>query len=146
MSLDVYKGQQRRGPTTLYVQGNDYAEEDWVLVNVNDEVDVSIIRTTNKAAQESDLVQRSLPRLESFEGAQTSIWSQELQAHAIDGKDYDDAVKFYTLDDAKSTGTANYTWFLDQFGNLIGSKQIANDNYAVLKGHHPGEDRRWRPC
>ena len=129
MSLDVYKASNGE-PTTLYVKGNDYAEEDWVLVNVNDEVDVSIIRTTNKTAQKSDLVE-IVAKAESFEGAQTSIWSKSYK-HTIDGKDYDDAVKFY-LDDAKSTGTANYTWFLDQFGNLIGSKQIANDNYAVLK-------------
>ena len=128
MSLDVYKTSS--DPVTLYVKGNDYAEEDWVLVNVNDEVDVSIIRTTNKTAQKSDLVE-IVAKAESFEGAQTSIWSKSYK-HTIDGKDYDDAVKFY-LDDAKSTGTANYTWFLDQFGNLIGSKQIANDNYAVLK-------------
>ena len=128
MSLDVYKTSS--DPVTLYVKGNDYAEEDWVLVNVNDEVDASIIRTTNKAAQKSDLVE-IVAKAESFEGAQTSIWSKSYK-HTIDGKDYDDAVKFY-LDDAKSTGTANYTWFLDQFGNLIGSKQIANDNYAVLK-------------
>ena len=129
MSLDVYKASNGE-PTTLYVKGNDYAEEDWVLVNVNDEVDVSIIHTTNKTAQKSDLVE-IVAKAESFEGAQTSIWSKSYK-HTIDGKDYDDAVKFY-LDDAKSTGTANYTWFLDQFGNLIGSKQIANDNYAVLK-------------
>ena len=129
MSLDVYKASNGE-PTTLYVKGNDYAEEDWVLVNVNDEVDASIIRTTNKAAQKSDLVE-IVAKAESFKGAQTSIWSKSYK-HTIDGKDYDDAVKFY-LDDAKSTGTANYTWFLDQFGNLIGSKQIANDNYAVLK-------------
>ena len=128
MSLDVYKTSS--DPVTLYVKGNDYAEEDWVLVNVNDEVDASIIRTTNKAAQKSDLVE-IVAKAESFEGAQTSIWSKSYK-HTIDGKVYDDAVKFY-LDDAKSTGTANYTWFLDQFGNLIGSKQIANDNYAVLK-------------
>ena len=128
MSLDVYKTSS--DPVTLYVKGNDYAEEDWVLVNVNDEVDASIIRTTNKAAQKSDLVE-IVAKAESFEGAQTSIWSKSYK-HTIDGKDYDDAVKFY-LDDAKSTGTANYAWFLDQFGNLIGSKQIANDNYAVLK-------------
>ena len=129
MQLDVYKTDNGKA-TTLYVKGNDYAEEDWVLVNVNDEVDASIIRTTNKAAQKSDLVE-IVAKAESFEGAQTSIWSKSYK-HTIDGKDYDDAVKFY-LDDAKSTGTANYTWFLDQFGNLIGSKQIANDNYAVLK-------------
>ena len=56
LALDVYKTDDGKA-TTLYVKGNDYAEEDWVLVNVNDAKDVSIIRTTNKAAQTSDLVE-----------------------------------------------------------------------------------------
>ena len=30
-------------------------------------------------------------------------------------------------------GTVNFTWFLDQFGNLIGDVAIDNTNYAVLK-------------
>ena len=121
---------------TLYVKGNDYAEGDWVLVNVNEKVDVSIIRTTNKAAQESDLVE-IVAKAESFEGAQTEIWSKAYK-HTIDKKDYDDAVKFF-LDEAGTTETAKFTWFLDQFGNLIGSAAITSDSYAVL------EDIIWIP-
>ena len=123
----------------LYVKGNDYAEGDWVLVNVNEKVDASIIRTTNKAAQESDLVE-IVAKAESFEGAQTEIWSKAYK-HTIDKKDYDDAVKFF-LDEAGTTETAKFTWFLDQFGNLIGSAAITSDSYAVLKDiiWIPGKD------
>ena len=128
MSLDVYKTSS--DPVTLYVKGNDYAEEDWVLVNVNDEVDVSIIRTTNKAAQESDLVE-IVAKAESFEGVQSKIY-YKADMHTIEGKDYDDAYRFY-LNDAGKDGSVKYTWFLDQFGNVIGSSAIDNTNYAVLK-------------
>ena len=134
MQLDVYKTSSQ--PTPLYVKGNDYAEEDWVLVNVNDKVDVSIIRTTNKAAEKSDKTE-IVAKAESFEGAQTEIWSKSYK-HTIDKKDYDDAIKFF-LDDAGTTETAKFTWFLDQFGNLIGSAAITSDSYAVL------EDIIWIP-
>ena len=134
MQLNVYKTSSQ--PTPLYVKGNDYAEEDWVLVNVNDKVDVSIIRTTNKAAEKSDKTE-IVAKAESFEGAQTEIWSKSYK-HTIDKKDYDDAIKFF-LDDAGTTETAKFTWFLDQFGNLIGSAAITSDSYAVL------EDIIWIP-
>ena len=128
MSLDVYKTSS--DPVTLYVKGNDYAEEDWVLVNVNDAKDVSIIRTTNKAAQTSDLVE-IVAKAESFEGVQSKIY-YKADMHTIEGKDYDDAYRFY-LNDAGKDGSVKYTWFLDQFGNVIGSSAIDNTNYAVLK-------------
>jgi hypothetical protein len=128
MSLDVYKTSS--DPVTLYVKGNDYAEEDWVLVNVNDEVDVSIIRTTNKAAQESDLVE-IVAKAESFEGAQTETYLKSTK-RTIDKKDYDVADNFYK-DDAGLDGSVKYTWFLDQFGNLIGNDDVDTISYAVLK-------------
>ena len=128
MSLDVYKTSS--DPVTLYVKGNDYAEEDWVLVNVNDEVDVSIIRTTNKAAQESDLVE-IVAKAESFEGAQTETYLKSTK-RTIDKKDYDVADNFYK-DDAGLDGSVKYTWFLDQFGNLIGNDDVDTTSYAVLK-------------
>ena len=128
MSLDVYKTSS--DPVTLYLKGNDYAEEDWVLVNVNDEVDVSIIRTTNKAAQESDLVE-IVAKAESFEGAQTETYLKSTK-RTIDKKDYDVADNFYK-DDAGLDGSVKYTWFLDQFGNLIGNDDVDTTSYAVLK-------------
>ena len=129
LALDVYKTDDGKA-TTLYVKGNDYAEEDWVLVNVNDAKDVSIIRTTNKAAQKSDLVE-IVAKAESFEGVQSKIY-YKADMHTIEGKDYDDAYRFY-LNDAGKDGSVKYTWFLDQFGNVIGSSAIDNTNYAVLK-------------
>ena len=128
LQLDVYMA--HNDPATYYVKGNDYAEGDWVLVNVNEKVDVSIIRTTNKAAQESDLVE-IVAKAESFEGVQSKIY-YKADMHTIEGKDYDDAYRFY-LNDAGKDGSVKYTWFLDQFGNVIGSSAIDNTNYAVLK-------------
>ena len=110
---------------TLYVAGNDYAEDDYVLVNVNEKVTDKIV-----GVGEVKLVE-IVGKAESFEGAQSKNWYNAAK-HTIDDKDYDDAVRFY-LDDAGTTKTAKFTWFLDQFGNLIGDAEIDNSNYAVIK-------------
>ena len=110
---------------TLYVAGNDYAEDDYVLVNVNEKVTDKIV-----GVGEVKLVE-IVGKAESFEGAQSKNWYNAAK-HTIDDKDYDDAVRFY-LDGAGTTKTAKFTWFLDQFGNLIGDAAIDNSNYAVLK-------------
>ena len=130
LQLDVYMTANDDVATPLYVKGNDYAEGDWLLVNVNEVKKVSIVRVTNKAAEESKLVE-VVGKAESFEGAQTEIWSKAYK-HTIDKKDYNDAYRFY-LDKAGTTETAKYTWFLDQFGNLIGDIAITSDRYAVLE-------------
>ena len=110
---------------TLYVAGNDYAEDDYVLVNVNEKVTDKIV-----GVGEVKLVE-IVGKAESFEGAQSKNWYNAAK-HTIDDKDYNDAVRFY-LDGAGTTKTAKFTWFLDQFGNLIGDAAIDNSNYAVLK-------------
>ena len=110
---------------TLYVAGNDYAEDDYVLVNVNEKVTDKIV-----GVGEVKLVE-IVGKAESFEGAQSKNWYNAAK-HTIDDKDYNDAVRFY-LDDAGTTKTAKFTWFLDQFGNLIGDAEIDNSNYAVIK-------------
>ena len=110
---------------TLYVAGNDYAEDDYVLVNVNEKVTDKIV-----GVGEVKLVE-IVGKAESFEGAQSKNWYNAAK-HTIDDKDYNDAVRFY-LDEAGTTKTAKFTWFLDQFGNLIGDAAIDNSNYAVLK-------------
>ena len=139
--FDTATSSEKTGYTTQYVKGNDYAEGDYVLVNVNKNTDnnVKIILTTNAAASSKALVE-VVGKADSFEGAQTSIWSKAYK-HTIDKKDYDDAVKFF-LDEAGTTETAKFTWFLDQFGNLIGSAAITSDSYAVLKDiiWIPGKD------
>ena len=123
MKLTCYKTADKN--ETLYVAGNDYAEDDYVLVNVNEKVTDKIV-----GVGEVKLVE-IVGKAESFEGAQSKNWYNAAK-HTIDDKDYNDAVRFY-LDEAGTTKTAKFTWFLDQFGNLIGDAAIDNSNYAVLK-------------
>ena len=115
---------------TLYVKGNDYAEGDWLLVNVNEVDTTKIVLTSNKKAEAVKTVE-VVGKADSFVGAQTEVYYKSNQ-HTIDKKDYNDAYTFY-LDEAGMDGTVNFTWFLDQFGNLIGDVAIDNTNYAVLK-------------
>ena len=122
MKLAVYTSEDS---VPLYVAGNDYAEDDYVLVNVNEKVTDKIV-----GVGEVKLVE-IVGKAESFEGAQSKNWYNAAK-HTIDDKDYNDAVRFY-LDAAGTTKTAKFTWFLDQFGNLIGDAAIDNSNYAVLK-------------
>ena len=123
MKLTGYTAAGKTEP--LYVAGNDYAEDDYVLVNVNEKVTDKIV-----GVGEVKLVE-IVGKAESFEGAQSKNWYNAAK-HTIDDKDYNDAVRFY-LDDAGTTKTAKFTWFLDQFGNLIGDAEIDNSNYAVIK-------------
>ena len=123
MKLTCYKTADKN--ETVYVAGNDYAEDDYVLVNVNEKVTDKIV-----GVGEVKLVE-IVGKAESFEGAQSKNWYNAAK-HTIDDKDYNDAVRFY-LDEAGTTKTAKFTWFLDQFGNLIGDAAIDNSNYAVLK-------------
>ena len=86
---------------------------------------------TAKADKYAEIVSKA----ETLTGAQTRIWYQG-NKHTVADKDYDDAYKFI-LNKATDKGTATYTWFLDQFGNLIGVDTIDSSSYAVLK------DIRW---
>ena len=123
MELTCYKTADKN--ETIYVAGNDYAEDDYVLVNVNE-------KATDKIIGEGTVKHvEVVGKAESFEGAQSKNWYNAAK-HTIDDKDYNDAVRFY-LDAAGTTKTAKFTWFLDQFGNLIGDAAIDNSNYAVLK-------------
>ena len=67
---------------------------------------------------------------ESFVGAQTTI-HYNADTHTINGTEYNDAYKFFR-DDAGVTEDYNFTWYLDQYGNVIGATGITS-NYAVLK-------------
>ena len=93
----------------------DYVAGDYVLVNVN------------ATAAKSDI----LSKAESFEGVQTVIYANA-DKHTVNGTDYNDAVKF-SLDMAQQDGKLKFTWFLDQFGNLIGNKEITTVyTYGVI--------------
>ena len=109
------------------VKGDDYAKGDYVLVNVNKDTDnnVKIVGFTAK----QPLVE-IVGKAESFDGAQSKLWRNS-NKHTIADKDYMDAVEFNHDEAQKST--IKFTWFLDQFGNLIGSVALDRSNYAVLK-------------
>ena len=93
----------------------DYTEGSYLLINYNE--------GTNKYS--------ALQEAESFVGAQSRIWWNASQ-HTIDGETYDDAAHF-VLDQAGRTQTENFTWFLDQYGNVIGNVELGRTGYAVLK-------------
>ena len=114
--------------STVYVDGNDYAKDEYVLVNINAEKANNVEFVGLKGEQAYVEV---AGKADSLDAAQTSIWRNANQ-HTIDGKDYDDACKFFQ-DDAKYTKNVKFTWFFDQFGNVIGSVALDRSSYAVLK-------------
>ena len=116
--------------TTQYVAGNDYAEGDYILVNVNKSATTKIILTNNASASVKPLVE-VVGKADSFEGAQSEIW-YNANKHTIDKTEYNDA-EMFLLNMAGKKGTDKYTWFVDQYGNLIGCTSIDSTNYAVLK-------------
>ena len=78
--------------TTQYVAGNDYAEGDYILVNVNKSATTKIILTNNASASVKPLVE-VVGKADSFEGAQSEIW-YSANKHTIDKTEYNDAEKF----------------------------------------------------
>ena len=124
MALTVYTTSAGK---TMYVKGDDYAKGDYILVNVNEnkDNDVKIVGFSDKQT----LVE-IVGKAESFDGAQTKIW-KNADKHTVADKDYMDAVQF-NHNEAKES-KIKFTWFLDQFGNLIGSVALDRSNYAVLK-------------
>ena len=124
MNLTVYTNY---AGVDYVVKGDDYAKGDYVLVNVNKDTDnnVKIVGFTAK----QPLVE-IVGKAESFDGAQSKLWRNS-NKHTIADKDYMDAVEFNHGEAQKST--IKFTWFLDQFGNLIGSVALDRSNYAVLK-------------
>ena len=95
-----------------------YDDGAYILVNYN--------QSSDKEVQGFYDVQEA----ESFVGAQTRIWTNAAQ-HTIDGTTYDDAAHYAKNDAANNT--EDFTWFLDQYGNVIGSVAIDRTGYAVLK-------------
>ena len=133
IKLDVYatKGSTVATPLTL-TNGEDaypYAVGDYVLLNaftnaVNSATESGLIKTG--ADKYGEIVSKAT----SVDGAQTIIyWNNE--QHNVAGTVYDDAVKFILDEAGNSTG--NHTWFLDQYGNLIGNVEIAAaTSYGVI--------------
>ena len=112
----------------IYAEGNDYAKDAYVLVNVNEAKANNVEFVGLKGKQNYVEV---VGAADSVVAAQTTIWRNANQ-HTLDGKEYDDAVML-VLNEAGKTKDVKYTWFFDQFGNVIGSVGLDRSSYAVLK-------------
>ena len=137
IKLDVYATKNSTAATPLTLtNGEDaypYAVGDYVLLNAftlptNDSKVSGAVAYTG--TEGTDYYGEIVAKAESFTGAQSIIyWNNE--QHNVAGTVYDDAVKFI-LDEAGNS-TENHTWFLDQYGNLIGAADIAATNsYGVI--------------
>ena len=114
-----------------------YAKGDYVLLNAytksysSAEIKVendTINGLTKQVASYSELIGKA----EAVTGAQTSILINAKQ-HIVNGTTYNDANTYY-LDQAANTPLVNFTWFLDTYGNVIGSAKVAATyTYAILK-------------
>ena len=105
-----------------------YAKDDMVLVNAftNSNSAISSGALVVGAKQYGEIVAKAT----SIDGAQSILYWNAKQ-HNVDGTVYDDAYKFI-LNQA-GTSTAKYTWFFDQYNNLIGSVEIAAaTSYGVI--------------
>lgn len=134
ITLLVYDGTSNKELTLTNGEDNySYVKGDYVLLNAytlptNDSKVSGAVAYTG--TEGTDYYGEIVAKAESFTGAQTIIyWNNE--QHNVAGTVYDDAVKFI-LDEAGNS-TENHTWFLDQYGNLIGAVEIAAANsYGVI--------------
>lgn len=134
ITLLVYDGTSNK--ELALTNGEDaypYAVGDYVLLNAftlptNDSKVSGAVAYTG--TEGTDYYGEIVAKAESFTGAQSVIyWNNE--QHNVAGTVYDDAVKF-VLDEAGNS-TGNRTWFLDQYGNLIGNVEIAAaTSYGVI--------------
>ena len=133
IKLDVYatKGSTTPTPLTL-TNGEDaypYAVGDYVLLNAytnaaNSATESGVIKTGD------DKYGEIVSKATSVDGAQSVIY-WNAQQHNVEGTVYDDAVKFY-FDNAVAS-TNKFTWFFDQYNNLIGNVEIAAaTSYGVI--------------
>lgn len=106
-----------------------YAKGDFVLVNAY--TTGGTYKTTGTVAVAPNTVYGEIVgKAESFEGAQTIIW-HNANKHTVGGTAYDDAVAFNYDEAQKNIGS--YTWFKDQYGNLIGDVKVATVfSYGVI--------------
>ena len=138
MELSVYD--KTNASTTIFESDSvdfTYAKGDYVLLNAytksysSAEIKVendTINGLTKQVASYSELIGKA----EAVTGAQTSILINAKQ-HIVNGTTYNDANTYY-LDQAANTPLVNFTWFLDTYGNVIGSAKVAATyTYAILK-------------
>ncbi len=115
----------------LSVWYDDATADLWTMKSIDYTVDEYILVNINEAAKDPKDAVKPVQAAESFVGAQTYLtWNDE--THTINNTVYNDAVNFY-LDQAGRTKVENFTWFKDQFGNVIGNVELNRTSYAVLK-------------
>lgn len=108
----------------------EYAAGDMVLVNAytNNTTD-TVTKNFYNAGTYAEIVGKA----EALDGTQTVVWYNAAK-HTVNGTTYADAAQFH-LDEAVKQNIGTYTWYFDQFGNLIGDVEVATKyDYAVLTG------------
>ena len=133
IKLDVYATKNSTAATPLTLtNGEDaypYAVGDYVLLNAftnaaNSATESGSIKTG------ADKYGEVVSKATSIDGAQSVIYYNAKQ-HNVEGTVYDDAAKFY-FDNAVAS-TNKFTWFFDQYNNLIGNVEIAAaTSYGVI--------------
>ena len=124
--LEVYDGYN-----TAYTMYNGktnykYAEGDYVLINAYTKTG-----DRDNAGQISKVYGTILGLADAMVGTQSVIWYNS-DKHTINNVTYYDAAEF-NLNVAANTTDA-YTWFFDQYGNVIGNAEIKTQyDYAVIK-------------
>ena len=125
LTMNVYDADTS---VTVFVQNSStdftYAVGDMLLVNAVQDANAKVINAGAYKYMEIIGVAQSMV------GAQSTIWNNTAK-HVINGTTYDDNNRFHF--DQAGTETINHTWFMDQYGNLIGAANITSTNYAVLK-------------
>ena len=132
ITLEVYDAKNASTPLTLkdYDDNYGYAKDEYVLVNAYTVKAYNSATVSGKVLNTADQYAEIVGKATSIEGAQSVIY-WNAQQHNVEGTVYDDAVKFILDEAGNSTG--NHTWFLDQYGNLIGAADTAATNsYGVI--------------
>lgn len=138
MELSVYD--KTNASTTIFESDSvdfTYAKGDYVLLNAYTKsyssAEIKVENDTiNGLAKPVASYSELIGKAEAVTGAQTSILINAKQ-HIVNGTTYNDANTYY-LDQAANTPLVNFTWFLDTYGNVIGSAKVAATyTYAILK-------------
>lgn len=138
MELSVYD--KTNASTTIFESDSvdfTYAKGDYVLLNAYTKsyssAEIKVENDTiNDLAKPVASYSELIGKAEAVTGAQTSILINAKQ-HIVNGTTYNDANTYY-LDQAAKTPLVNFTWFLDTYGNVIGSAKVAATyTYAILK-------------
>ena len=137
ITLFVYDGSKgTEGQSLVLTNGKtnyDYDKDDMVLVNAYTQ---NAKVATGKDASGTIISSKGYGEIvglaESIVGAQTVIHYNDGK-HTVSGTTYDDAAELH-LDKAGKDASKNYTWYFDQYDNLIGSAVIATTySYGTIK-------------